>query len=107
MLIYARARRASNLVAGFLARDLKKSSSNNSCAKALALTSWVADGTSKAAMSLEALLPYGEWRRGLIRSFGAPCYWRINAGLGNKIHGSFLSQSGVTGRTIAAKPGQK
>ncbi|KAL0313618.1 UNVERIFIED_CONTAM: hypothetical protein Sradi_5761100 [Sesamum radiatum] len=39
MLIYlaARAKRASNLVAGFLARDLKKSPSSNSCAKAPAL----------------------------------------------------------------------
>ncbi|KAL0453030.1 UNVERIFIED_CONTAM: hypothetical protein Slati_1281100 [Sesamum latifolium] len=51
MLMYlaARARRMSNLVAGFLANDLKKSPSVNPCAKALALTSWVAEGTSKAA----------------------------------------------------------
>ncbi|KAL0457683.1 UNVERIFIED_CONTAM: hypothetical protein Slati_0395500 [Sesamum latifolium] len=52
MLIYsaARTKRASNLVAGFLARDLKKSPSNKPCAKALALTSWVVEGTSKAAL---------------------------------------------------------
>ncbi|KAL0301575.1 UNVERIFIED_CONTAM: hypothetical protein Sradi_6434300 [Sesamum radiatum] len=52
MLIYlvARARRASNLAADFLARDLKKSSSSNPCAKVLALTSWVAVGTSKVAV---------------------------------------------------------
>ncbi|KAL0453766.1 UNVERIFIED_CONTAM: hypothetical protein Slati_1354700 [Sesamum latifolium] len=52
MLMYldARARRTSNLVAGFLASNLKKSPSISPCAKALALTSWVAEGTSKAAV---------------------------------------------------------
>ncbi|KAL0458417.1 UNVERIFIED_CONTAM: hypothetical protein Slati_0468900 [Sesamum latifolium] len=52
ILIYlaARGKRTSNLVAGFLAKDLKKSPSSNPCAKALALTSWVADGTSKVAV---------------------------------------------------------
>ncbi|KAK4411616.1 cytochrome [Sesamum angolense] len=51
-LIYlaAWARRASNLVVGFLARDLKKSPSSNHCEKALSLTSWVAIGTSKATV---------------------------------------------------------
>ncbi|KAL0303212.1 UNVERIFIED_CONTAM: Transposon Ty3-I Gag-Pol polyprotein [Sesamum radiatum] len=46
----ARAKRTSNLVVGFLANDLKKSPSVNPCAKALALTSSVAEGTSKAAV---------------------------------------------------------
>ncbi|KAL0463087.1 UNVERIFIED_CONTAM: hypothetical protein Slati_0196300 [Sesamum latifolium] len=50
MYLVARARRTSNLVAGFLANDLKKSPSINPCAKALALTSWVAEGISKAAV---------------------------------------------------------
>ncbi|KAL0319706.1 UNVERIFIED_CONTAM: hypothetical protein Sradi_5232100 [Sesamum radiatum] len=44
------AKRASNFVAGFLAKDLKKSPSNSPCGKTLALTSWVAEGTSKAAV---------------------------------------------------------
>ncbi|KAL0301913.1 UNVERIFIED_CONTAM: hypothetical protein Sradi_6468100 [Sesamum radiatum] len=67
MLMYlaARARRASNLVAGFLARDLKKSPSSNPCAKALALTFWVVVGTSKAVV-------LKHWRY----SFrGSPSFW--------------------------------
>ncbi|KAL0419033.1 UNVERIFIED_CONTAM: hypothetical protein Sradi_1316800 [Sesamum radiatum] len=68
-LIYlaARARRASNLVVGFLARDLKKPPSSNHFAKALALTSWVTDGTSKAAV-------LKHWRY----SFrGSPSFWQM------------------------------
>ncbi|KAL0393339.1 UNVERIFIED_CONTAM: hypothetical protein Sradi_2556700 [Sesamum radiatum] len=103
MLIYlaAWARRASNLVAGFLARDLKKSPSSNSCAKELALTSWVVDGTSKAVVlkrwrySFQGSIYFGRWRRGSIRSFGTSCYWRTGVGKGNEILGSFLSQPGV------------
>ncbi|KAL0394638.1 UNVERIFIED_CONTAM: hypothetical protein Slati_4430000 [Sesamum latifolium] len=51
MLMYfaTRARSASNLKAGFLARDLKKSPSESPCEKALAFTSCVAEGTSSAA----------------------------------------------------------
>ncbi|KAL0301542.1 UNVERIFIED_CONTAM: hypothetical protein Sradi_6431000 [Sesamum radiatum] len=61
------ARRASNLVAGFLARDLKKPPSSHPCAKALALTSWVAVGTSKATM-LKC------WR---YTFRGSPSFWRM------------------------------
>ncbi|KAL0434765.1 UNVERIFIED_CONTAM: hypothetical protein Sradi_0184400 [Sesamum radiatum] len=52
MLMYlaAQTRRTSNLVVGFLASDLKKSPSISPCEKALVLTSWVAEGTSKAAV---------------------------------------------------------
>ncbi|KAL0458621.1 UNVERIFIED_CONTAM: hypothetical protein Slati_0489300 [Sesamum latifolium] len=50
MYLAALTRRTSNLVAGFLANDLRKSPSINLCAKALALTSWVAEGTSKVAV---------------------------------------------------------
>ncbi|KAL0290768.1 UNVERIFIED_CONTAM: hypothetical protein Sangu_2559500 [Sesamum angustifolium] len=69
MLIYLAswARRASNLVVGLLARDLKKSLSSNPCAKALTLTSWVVDGTSKAAV-------LKHWRN----SFrGSPSFWKM------------------------------
>ncbi|KAL0449657.1 UNVERIFIED_CONTAM: hypothetical protein Slati_1522100 [Sesamum latifolium] len=49
MYFAARARSASNLEAGFLARDLKKSPSERPCEEALAFTSCVAEGTSSAA----------------------------------------------------------
>ncbi|KAL0427656.1 UNVERIFIED_CONTAM: hypothetical protein Slati_2940400 [Sesamum latifolium] len=52
MLMYfaALARRASNVEAGFLAKDIKKSPSKSPWEKALALTSYIAEGTSRAAM---------------------------------------------------------
>ncbi|KAL0349437.1 UNVERIFIED_CONTAM: hypothetical protein Sangu_1171500 [Sesamum angustifolium] len=81
MLIYlvTQARRASNLVVGFLARDLKKSPSNNPCEKALALTSWVAVGTSKATM-------LKRWRY----SFrGSTSFWRTEKRL-NSVFRCFL-----------------
>ncbi|KAL0308897.1 UNVERIFIED_CONTAM: hypothetical protein Sradi_5832000 [Sesamum radiatum] len=81
LLIYlaARARRASNFVAGFLAKDFKKSLSSNPCAKALALTSWAADETSKAAV-LKC------WRY----SFrGPPFFWRMEKRL-NSVFQCFL-----------------
>ncbi|KAL0433288.1 UNVERIFIED_CONTAM: hypothetical protein Slati_2663100 [Sesamum latifolium] len=49
MYFAVRAKRASNLETGFLARDLKKSPSKSPWEKALAFTSWVAAGTSNAA----------------------------------------------------------
>ncbi|KAL0308929.1 UNVERIFIED_CONTAM: hypothetical protein Sradi_5835200 [Sesamum radiatum] len=80
MLIYlaARAMRASNLVAGFLAKDLKKSPSNNPCTKALALTSWVAVGTSRAP----ALKHWSYSFR------GSPSFWRMEKML-NSVFGCF------------------
>ncbi|KAL0453848.1 UNVERIFIED_CONTAM: hypothetical protein Slati_1362900 [Sesamum latifolium] len=53
--------------AGFLAKDLKKSPSNNPCAKALALTFWVVEGTSK-----EVVLNL--WKYSFRDS---PSFWRI------------------------------
>ncbi|KAL0433815.1 UNVERIFIED_CONTAM: hypothetical protein Slati_2715800 [Sesamum latifolium] len=50
MYFAARAKRASNLETGFLARDLKKSTSKSPWEKALAFTSCVAVGTSSAAV---------------------------------------------------------
>ncbi|KAL0307898.1 UNVERIFIED_CONTAM: hypothetical protein Sangu_3005500 [Sesamum angustifolium] len=57
MLMYlaARSKRASNLEAGFMAKDLKKSPSKSPWENALAFTSWVAKGTSNAA-TLNVLL---------------------------------------------------
>ncbi|KAL0463073.1 UNVERIFIED_CONTAM: hypothetical protein Slati_0194900 [Sesamum latifolium] len=43
-------RRVSNLETDFLARDLKKSPSKSPCEKALAFTSWVAEGTSNVTV---------------------------------------------------------
>ncbi|KAL0407858.1 UNVERIFIED_CONTAM: hypothetical protein Sradi_1720200 [Sesamum radiatum] len=51
MLMYfaAQAMSASNLEAGLLAKDLKKSPSESPCEKALAFTSCVTEGTSTTA----------------------------------------------------------
>ncbi|KAL0458795.1 UNVERIFIED_CONTAM: hypothetical protein Slati_0506700 [Sesamum latifolium] len=55
MYLVARANRASNLETGFLARDLKKSPSRSPCEKVLAFTSCIAEGTSRAATSVNIL----------------------------------------------------